>query len=280
MRKLCCAVGIGLIVLIFARAVLKQHEAAGDPAAPVETSVTASSQIHHVDECIDSQACIDSYLWSLYERTRKVDTVRVPEQIKVAVKRKGKIKIVTKTVSKFVVEDFGWKDPDAAEKAGIATQDYVIGGMDRSFRVTLYRALRALDAAGLMPGITSGFRDNYRQTIATGQKASSDRSYHGGSFHGGYGQGQAADIVSVKGQTRADRLVSSNVLWRWIDTHEKELGIGRPYRDRDAPHVGPLDGREYLAHRSEPKSQAGKARLADRARHGDKNHQAEKKNPS
>jgi hypothetical protein len=264
MGKLCYAVSVGLIMLIVARAALKQHEAAGNPTAPAEMSVTASSQIDRVDECIDSQACIDIYLWSLYERTRKVDTVRVPEQIKVAVKRKGKIKIVTKAVSKFVVEDFGWKDPDAAEKAGIATQDYVIGGMDRSFRVTLYRALRALDAAGLMPGITSGFRDNYRQNIATGEKALSDRSYHGGSFHGGYGHGQAADIVSVKGQTRADRLVSSNVLWRWIDTHEKELGIGRPYRDRDAPHVGPLDGREYLAHRGEPKSQAGKARLADR----------------
>ncbi len=278
MRKLCYAVGVGLVMLIVARAALKQHEAAKDLTAPVETSV--SPQIDLVDECIDSQACIDSYLWSLYERTRKVDTVRMPEQIKVAVKRKGKIKIVTKTVSKFVVEDFGWKDPDAAEKAGMATQDYVIGGMDRSFRVTLCRALRALDAAGLVPGITSAFRDNYRQNIATGEKALSDRSYHGGSFHGGYGHGQAADIVSVKGQTRADRPVSNNVLWRWIDTHEKELGIGRPYRDRDAPHVGPLDGREYLAHRGEPKSQAGKARLADRARHGDKHHQAEKKKPS
>ena len=119
------------------------------------------------------------------------------------------------------------------------------------------------------------FRDDYRQTIAIGQKASSDRSYHGGSFHGGYGHGQAADIVSVKGQTRAERLVSSDSLWTWIDTHEKELGIGRPYRDRDAPHVGPLDGREYLAHRVEPKSQTSKARLADRARRGDKNHQVE-----
>ena len=280
MRKLCYAVGVGLVMLIIARAALKQHEAVEDPTAPVETSFTASSQIDRVDECIDSQACVDSYLWSLYERTRKVDTVRVPEQIKVAVKRKGKIKIVTKAVSKFVVEDFSWKDPDAAEKAGMATRDYVIGGMDWSFRVTLYRALRALDAAGLVPGITSGFRDDYRQIIAVGQKASSDRSYHGGSFRGGYGHGQAADIVSVKGQTRADRLVSSNVLWRWIDTHEKELGIGRPYRDRDAPHVGPLDGREYAAHHSEPKSRAGKARLADRARHSDKNHQAEKKRSS
>ena len=150
-----------------------------------------------------------------------------------------------------------------------------IGGVDRDFKLRLFSMLQAADRAGLAPGITSGFRDNYRQSIATGRKASSDRSYHGGSFYGGYGHGQAADIVSVKGQTRAERLVSSEVLWRWIDTHEKELGIGRPYRDRDAPHVGPLDGREYLAHRGERKSQAGKARLADRARHGDKNHQAE-----
>jgi hypothetical protein len=280
MRKLCYAIGVGLVMLIVVRAALKQHEAAEDPTAPVETSVTASSKIDRTDECSDSQACIDGYLWSLYERTRKVDAVRMPEQIKVAVKSKGKIKIVTKTVSKLVVEDFGWKDPDAAEKAGMATQDYVIGGMDPGFRVTLYRAMRALDAAGLMPGITSGFRDNYRQTIALGQKASSDRSYHGGSVHGGYGHGLAADVVSVKGQTRTDRLVSSDVLWRWIDTHEKELGIGRPYRDRDAPHVGPLDGREYLAHHSEPKRQAGKARLADRAHHGAKNHQTEKKKSS
>jgi hypothetical protein len=25
----------------------------------------------------------------------------------------------------------------------------------------------------------------------------------------------------------------------------KELGIGRPYLDRDPPHVGPIDGKEY-----------------------------------
>jgi hypothetical protein len=133
--------------------------------------------------------------------------------------------------------------------------DYVIGGMDPSFRVTLYHALRALDDAGLMPGITSAFRDDYRQTIATGQKAQSDRSYHGGSFRGGYGHGLAADIVSIKGDTRAERLASSSQLWKWIDTHEKDLGIGRPYLDRDPPHVGPIDGEEYAAHRVEPNTQ-------------------------
>ena len=30
---------------------------------------------------------------------------------------------------------------------------------------------RALDDAGLAPGLTSGFRDNYRQMIASGNKA-------------------------------------------------------------------------------------------------------------
>jgi hypothetical protein len=246
-------------------------------ATPAETGPIDVSEIERVDECIDAQICIDRYLWSLYVRTQKVDTVRVEEQIRVAVKRKGKIKIVTKTISKYVIEDFGWKDPDAARKVGMSAMDYVIGGMDRGFRVTLYHALHALDTAGLMPGITSAFRDDYRQTIASGRKAQSDRSYHGGSFRGGFGHGMAADIVSVKGDTRAERVQSSDVMWKWIDAHEKELGIGRPYLDRDAPHVGPIDGREYLTKRIEPKMHhAEKARQAEKTHHAEKTHQAEK----
>jgi hypothetical protein len=221
----------------------------------VATSSIDISAIDRVDECMVAQICIDRYLWSLYERTRKIDTIKVPEQTKVTVKRKGKTRIVTKTITKLVDEDFTWKDPNAAERARMSPMDYVIGGMDSSFRVTLYHALRALDDAGLMPGITSAFRDDYRQTIATGQKAQSDRSYHGGSFRGGYGHGLATDIVSVKGGTRAERWASSEQLWKWIDTHEKELGIGRPYLDRDAPHVAPIDGKEYAAHHVEPNTQ-------------------------
>jgi hypothetical protein len=217
----------------------------------VETSSIDMSAIDSVDECMVAQICIDRYLWSLYERTRKIDTIKVPEQTKVTVKRKGKTRIVTKTITKLVEEDFTWKDPIAAERVRMSPMDYVIGGMDPSFRVTLYHALRALDDAGLMPGITSAFRDDYRQTIATGLKAQSDRSYHGGSFRGGYGHGLAADIVSVKGETR-ERWASSEQLWKWIDKHEKELGIGRPYLDRDAPHVAPIDSKEYAAHRVEP----------------------------
>src|SRR5215813_8846233 len=215
----------------------------------VETGSIDMAAIDRVDECMVAQICIDRYLWSLYERTPKTDTIKVPEQMKVSVKRRGKTRVVTKTITKLVDEDFAWKDPKAAARAGMSPADYVIGGMDPNFRVTLYHALRALDEAGLIPGITCAFRDDYRQTIASGLKAQSDRSYHGGSFRGGYGHGLAADIVSIKGETRAERLASSAQMWKWIDTHEQELGIGRPYLDRDPPHVAPIDGEEYAAHR-------------------------------
>ena len=80
---------------------------------------------------------------------------------------------------------------------------------------------------------------------ALGNKAASDSSYHGGSRRGGYGHGLAADVVSVKGETRSERCVSSEALWKWIDAHGKDFGIGRPYLDRDPPHIAPIDGREY-----------------------------------
>jgi hypothetical protein len=207
------------------------------------------------DQCAAQQACIDSYLWSIYERTPKLDTIKVPERREVKIKRKGKVRTVTKTFTTPVAEDFAWKDPAAAQHAGLSLSDYVIGGMDRAFRLTLYHALRAMDAAGLEPGITSAFRDDYRQTLAAGQKAPADNSYHGGSRHGGYGHGVAADLVSVKGATRAERWASSQELWKWIDTHGKDFGIGRPYLDRDAPHVGPIDGKEYISHRGSANTQ-------------------------
>jgi len=200
-------------------------------------------------ECV-ADICIDGYLWSLYERTPKIDTIKVSERIKVTVKKKGKTRTVTKTVMKYVVSDFTWKDPAAAQRAGMSLMDYVIGGMDRGFRLKLYHALRTMDDAGLMPGITSGFRDDYRQSLASGNKAATDSSYHGGSRRGGYPHGLAADLVSVKGDTRMQRFAASEELWKWIDAHEKGLGIARPYLDRDPPHVGPIDGKEYAVKRS------------------------------
>jgi hypothetical protein len=224
--------------------------AAVSPSDPLQNDAKpAVRSFESLDACPEPDVCIDQYLWSLYERTPKIDTVKVPERIKVTVKKKGKTRTVMKTVTKYVTQDFGWKDPIAAQKVGMSLKDYVIGGMDRSFKRKLYHALRAMDEAGLSPGITSAFRCDYRQGIATGNKAATDSSYHGGSRRGGYGHGLAADLVSVKGETRAERWKSTEVLWKWIDANEKELGIGRPYLDRDPPHVAPIDGREYTVKR-------------------------------
>ena len=242
-----------------------------DPA-PNDTRQTVSS-VEIPDDCLAADSCIDRYLWALYQRTPKEDSIKVEERRKVTVRKKGKKVTVTRSFTKLVDEDFTWKDPKAAARAGMPMMDYVIGGMDRGFKLKLFHALRAADEAGLSPGITSAFRDDYRQSLASGLKAATDRSYHGGSFRGGYGHGLAADVVSVEGKTRDQRWASSETLWKWIDAH-KELGIGRPYLDRDPAHVAPIDGQEYADHHRDTKTQHAESdmkkhkRLAVRDGHG------------
>src|SRR5262245_37577057 len=226
------------------RTALADPDARATPADPVIKVPLAEPEVN-VSRGVLTEECIDQYLWSVYERAPKVDTIKVEERIKVKVEKDGKSRTVTKTVTKFVNEDFTWKDPGAAGKAGMSVAQYVIGGMDRGFRLRLYRLFRALDDAGFAPGMTSGFRDDYRQSIASGNKAATGNSYHGGSRRGGYGHGLAADVVSVKGETRSERCSSSETMWKWIDAHGKEFGIGRPYLDKDPPHIAPLDGKEY-----------------------------------
>jgi hypothetical protein len=212
----------------------------------------ARDSVNAVDSCPMPEVCIDEYLWSLYQRTPKRDSIKVVEQRKVTVVKKGKLRTIIRKLTQLVREDFTWKDPKAAEKTDMPLMEYVIGGMDRSFKLKLYHALRAMDEAGLAPGITSAFRDDYRQSLASGLKATTDRSYHGGSFRGGYGHGLAADLVSVNGDNDAQRWTANEKLWNWIDAHP-EFGIGRPYLDKDPAHVAPIDGKEYAAHRK-PKS--------------------------
>jgi hypothetical protein len=216
--------------------------------APAGTTATASS-VEILDECYVVDACVDRYLWALYQRTPKEDSIKESERRAVTVRKKHKLVTVTRTFTKLVDENFAWKDPKAADKSGLPMMDYVIGGMDRGFKLKLFHTLLAAEAAGLSPGITSAFRDDYRQSIASGLKAATDRSFHGGSYRGGYGHGLAADVVSVKGGTRAERWVSTENFWKWIDAHGKEFGIARPYLDRDPPHVAPVDGQEYAKHR-------------------------------
>jgi len=229
------------------------------PEASMAEPAPAVTTIEINEECLVAEICIDRYLWALYERAPKIDAIKVEERRKVTIKRRGKKVTVTRTFTRRVDEEFGWKDPKAADKAGMTMMDYVIGGMDRSFKLKLFYTLYAAEQAGLQPGITSAFRDNYRQSIASGLKAATDRSYHGGSLRGGYGRGLAADIVSVNGRTRAQRWVSTEKLWKWIDANGKDFGIGRPYLDRDPPHVAPIDGQEYVSRRGGAKTQEAEA---------------------
>jgi hypothetical protein len=226
-----------------------QAPAANAADAQPQDAATTAGRLEIVGECLVVEPCIDQYLFALYARTPKEDSIKESEKQKVTVKRKGKLVTVTRSFTRLVDNDFTWKDPKAAERAGMSMSDYVIGGMDRSFKLRLFHMLYAAEAAGLQPGITSAFRDDYRQSIASGLKAASDRSYHGGSFRGGYGHGLAADIVSVNGTNRAERWTSTEAFWKWVDANGRQFGIGRPYLGRDPPHVGPIDGQEYTSRR-------------------------------
>jgi hypothetical protein len=234
-----------------------------DEPLPQETA-TARQRIEIVGECLDAAPCIDQYLYALYERTPKEDTIKETEKRNVEIKRKGKMVTVTRSFTKLVENDFTWKDPNAAERTGMSMSDYVIGGMDKRFKLKLFYMLQAAENAGLQPGITSAFRDDYRQSIASGLKAAANRSYHGGSLRGGYGHGLAADIVSVNGGNRAQRWKSTEALWKWVDANGKQYGIGRPYLAFDPPHVGPIDGPEYASRRGGAKSASADARKRQR----------------
>ena len=99
---------------------------------------------------------------------------------------------------------------------------YVIGGMDPDFREQLYHAGRAMDAAGIRWSMLSAFRDDYRQSIASGLHASASNSLHGGKRRtGGYGHGQAVDVTSADSD-------NASAVWRWIDAHGAKYGLTAP----------------------------------------------------
>jgi hypothetical protein len=127
--------------------------------------------------------------------------------------------------------DFTWKDPAAAKRAGMSLPKYVISGMDPDFREQLYHAGKAMDAAGVPWTILSAFRDDYRQHIASGIKASGGNSLHGGSRRtGGYGHGQAVDVAAAEGTEMSE-------VWHWIDAHGAKYGLFRPMPGYDPAHI-------------------------------------------
>ncbi len=147
---------------------------------------------------------IDDYLWEVYQRA---------------------------PIKKDSSGDFTWKDPTAANRMGLALQDYVIGGMDPGFREQLYNAGRAMDADGVHWSMLSAFRDDYRQRLAAGFKARGGNSLHGGSRRtGGYGHGRAVDVTAGEGTNPED-------VWKWIDAHGAKYGLARPMPGNDPAHV-------------------------------------------
>ena len=127
--------------------------------------------------------------------------------------------------------DFTWKDPAAAKRVGMPLAKYVISGMDADFREQLYHAGKAMDAAGVPWAILSAFRDDYRQHIASGIKASGGNSLHGGSRRtGGFGHGQAVDLAAADGTEMSD-------VWHWIDAHGAKYGLFRPMPGYDPAHI-------------------------------------------
>jgi len=156
---------------------------------------------------------VNQYLWSVYERS--------------PIKHDG-------------TGDFTWKDIAAAARIGTSLGDYVIRGMDRDFRELLYRAGLAMDSAGFRWTILSAFRDDYRQSLASGYKARVSDTLHGGSYTtGGYGHGCAIDIREADGD--------SHDLWSWLDAHGAQLGLERPLAGIDPAHVQPRGSWHELA---------------------------------
>jgi hypothetical protein len=156
---------------------------------------------------------VNQYLWSVYERS--------------PTKHDG-------------TGDFTWKDIAAAARIGTSLGDYVIRGMDRDLRELLYRAGLAMDSAGFRWTILSAFRDDYRQSLASGYKARVSHTLHGGSATtGGYGHGCAIDISEAEGD--------SHDLWSWLDTHSALLGLERPLGGIDPAHVQPRGAWHELA---------------------------------
>ena len=152
---------------------------------------------------------VKDYLWEVYQRS---------------------------TVKKDGSGDFTWKDIDAAKHAGLSMEDYTIGGIDPDYRELVYAIGKAMDAAGIEWSILSGYRDDYRQNLASGFKSHGGYSFHGGSTAtGGYGHGCAMDISSP------DR-TSDDSVWAWFDQNSKNYGLRRPLPATDPVHIQPLLG--------------------------------------
>jgi hypothetical protein len=132
--------------------------------------------------------------------------------------------------------DFSWKDSAAAMRSGRTVCEYAISGMHPDLRESLYALGHRIDEAGINWSFLSAFRDDFRQSIASGFKAGNCGSWHGGSCRTkGWGDGRAADlwISDPAGYPVED----ASALLELIDRIGPAVGLSRPMPGADPPHV-------------------------------------------
>src|SRR5262249_45089720 len=79
--------------------------ATADPSDPLPGDTrTSAGSIEIVDECLVADICIDRYLWAIYQRTPKQDSIRVHERRNVTVKKKRKMVTVSRIFTRLVDE--------------------------------------------------------------------------------------------------------------------------------------------------------------------------------
>lgn len=181
----------------------------GPPAPPVvqvvpteeEAIVEAHKSLEHNKPAPQVAQTTDEYLCEVYKRT--------------PTKNDG--------------SDFTWKDIAAAKRKGMEVCAFVIGGMAPELKERLLAFGKAADGKGLKWSMLAGFRDDYRQSIATGFKARTGYSQHGGSkVTNGYGDGRAIDITAIG---------PIGPVLALVDSIGRRLGLIRPYKGNDPNHV-------------------------------------------
>ena len=214
--------------------------AAGSPAA-------SSPDVR--DRCSTEDACIDRYLWALYQRTPKEDAIRIQEQRKVTVRRKGRMVTVTRTFTTVTDEDFSWKDPKAAEQSRHAH-----GGLRDRRHGSGFQAEAVSDAARrrrsrpvawhhqrlprrLSPIDRERTQGGQRQVLSWRQLPWRLRPR----ACGGYRQRQ----WRRRGRSGWLPAKSSG---NGSMTTARSLGSAGLISIRDPPHVAPIDGKEYADH--------------------------------
>jgi len=130
--------------------------ASGPPLIRWTLARSARALIESPHECV-ADICIEwQYLWSLYERTTKIDTIKCltdqgdgQEEGQDADRDPNRHEVRRVRLH---VEGSG-----SGTTRRMSPMDYVIGGMDRGFKLKLYHALRTMDDAGSCQGHNERF---------------------------------------------------------------------------------------------------------------------------